>query len=88
MKDYKRVSKTINLALLPEWITVINCLLTNSPIPEEKKDHELSGDWKGFRDCHILPDLVLIYEIGNKDNFKLARLGSHAELGLIKAKKH
>ena len=41
----------------------------------------LSGEWSGFRDCHIKPDLVLIYEKPDTDTLRLVRLGSHSELG-------
>ena len=41
----------------------------------------LSGEWSGFRDCHVKPDLVLIYEKPGTDTLRLVRLGSHSELG-------
>ncbi|WP_139182336.1 type II toxin-antitoxin system YafQ family toxin, partial [Vibrio cholerae] len=42
-------------------------------------DHPLTGNWVGFRDCHIKPDLVLIYRVFN-DQLQLARIGSHSDL--------
>jgi mRNA interferase YafQ len=42
----------------------------------------LTGQWRDFRDCHIRPDLVLIYRRPDADTLQLARLGSHSELGL------
>lgn len=80
-KDYKKISNV--LAILPEWIEVLYCLLNNKPIPKEYKDHELQGDMQGYRDCHILPDLVLLYK-KNQEDFILVRLGSHSELKLMK----
>lgn len=44
------------------------------------RDHELSGDWSGYRECHVKPDLLLIYKKPDKDTLRLARLGSHGEL--------
>ena len=45
-------------------------------------DHALSGEWSDHRDCHVKPDLVLIYQKVRADTLRLVRLGSHAELGL------
>ena len=44
--------------------------------------HALTGDWKDHRDCHVKPDLVLIYQKPDADVLRLVRLGSHSELGL------
>lgn len=45
------------------------------------RDHALTGDWKDHRDCHVKPDLVLIYRKPDDATLQLVRLGSHAELG-------
>jgi mRNA interferase YafQ len=57
-------------------------LVADSPLPVRYRDHLLSGDWKDHRDCHIRPDLVLIYRKPDDDTLQLVRLGSHSELGL------
>ena len=44
--------------------------------------HALSGDWRDHRDCHVKPDLVLIYQKPDAATLRLVRLGSHSELGL------
>ena len=44
------------------------------------RDHDLSGDWAGYRECHIKPDLLLIYRKSEPSTLRLARLGSHSEL--------
>ena len=44
-------------------------------------DHALSGEWADHRDCHVKPDLVLIYQKPDAGTLRLVRLGSHAELG-------
>ena len=80
-KDYKKFSNI--LALLPEWIEAMYCLLNNKQMSKERKDHELHGDMQGYRDCHILPDLVLVYK-KIQDEIILVRLGSHSELRLMK----
>ena len=53
-----------------------------SPYPEKFCDHQLTGKWQEFRDCHIRPDLILIYRKPNAVQLQLVRLGSHSELGL------
>jgi mRNA interferase YafQ len=53
-----------------------------SPLAARQRDHALTGDWKDFRDCHVKPDLVLIYSKPDDQTLVLVRLGSHAELGL------
>jgi mRNA interferase YafQ len=45
-------------------------------------DHPLSGEWNDHRDCHVKPDLILIYRKPDDDSLELVRLGSHSELGL------
>ncbi|MGU5717452.1 type II toxin-antitoxin system YafQ family toxin [Aeromonas taiwanensis] len=44
------------------------------------RDHDLSGDRAGYRECYIKPDLLLIYRKSDADTLRLARLGSHSEL--------
>ena len=61
--------------------TVIDMLANEQPLPEKYKDHALTGDWKGFRECHIQPDWLLIYEINNNELILyLTRTGSHSDL--------
>ncbi|MGA9626895.1 MAG: type II toxin-antitoxin system YafQ family toxin [Bryobacteraceae bacterium] len=60
--------------------TVVTLLLSDRVLPENNRDHALSGDWAGYRECHIRPDLLLIYRKPNADTLRLARLGSHSEL--------
>ena len=57
-------------------------LARDLPLPASLRDHALTGNWKDHRDCHIRPDLVLIYSKPAEDQLILARLGSHSELGL------
>lgn len=78
-KDYKLVIKRgldINKLDL-----VIRLLVLDEPLPECYKDHELSGNWKGFRECHIEPNWLLIYKIYNNNLcLSLTRTGSHSDL--------
>ena len=58
----------------------VELLLSDQVLPEKNRDHALSGDWVGYRECHIKPDLLLIYRKPDADTLRLARLGSHSEL--------
>lgn len=78
--QFKREAKKHFTSLItPEWAEALHCLCNDLPLAEKYQDHALTGNWKGFRDCHIKPDLVLIY--AREDDFlQLVRLGSHAEI--------
>lgn len=82
-KDYKRESKGQHSSALDSLLLAVVALLAaDSPIPERLRDHALTGEWKDHRDCHIKPDLVLIYQMPDPESLILVRLGSHSELGL------
>lgn len=73
-----RHSKMLDAALME----VVNLLVVDMPLPRRNFDHPLSGEWSDHRDCHIKPDLILIYRKPDDDHLDLVRLGSHSELGL------
>jgi mRNA interferase YafQ len=82
-RDYKREAKGQHRATLDaELRPVLSALLTDQPLEPRHRDHALSGDWKDHRDCHVKPDLVLIYMKPDANTLRLVRLGSHSELGL------
>lgn len=82
-RDYKRESKGPYRSSLDEsLVIVIRSLAADIPLPERHRDHALTGNWSGYRDCHLKPDLLLIYEKPDADTLRLIRLGSHSELGL------
>lgn len=84
-RDYKREAKGLHrLTLEKDFITVVTILANDQPLSEKYRDHALSGDWKNCRDCHIKPDLILIYRKLDDAVLQLVRLGSHSELGLWK----
>lgn len=60
---------------------VVKLLATDKPLPLNNADHPLAGDWSDHRDCHIKPDLILIYRKPDDLHLDLVRLGSHAKLG-------
>lgn len=77
-KDFKKARK-LPLLELKIIFDVISALEKEQVLDEKLKDHELSGNWASYRECHIKPDLLLIYQVENS-TLKLARLGSHSEL--------
>jgi mRNA interferase YafQ len=81
-RDYKREQKgKYRVNLDAELLPVLNSLANDLPLEKHYFDHGLSGEWDDHRDCHIKPDLVLIYQ--KEDNtLRLVRLGSHSELGI------
>lgn len=82
-RDYKREIRGRHGATLEaSLLAVLHALVTDEPPAERYRDHSLSGDWAGFRDCHLKPDLILIYEKPDDNTLRLVRLGSHSELGL------
>ena len=78
-KDYRNmVKRGVKPALLE---TILDLLRAQTPLPEKYRDHELSGDYAGFRECHILPDWLLIYRVEEERMvLVLFRTGSHSDL--------
>ena len=79
-QDYKREKKSHKVTLERELKKIVRLLANNKPLPRKYCDHSLMGEWKDHRDCHIRPNLVLIYR--NNDSLELVRLGSHSKLSL------
>lgn len=78
---FKKDMKVLSAEEKKETKTVIKKLAKGETLEEKYHDHQLFGKLKDFRDCHIRPDLVLIYKI--KDNvleLYIYRIGSHAKL--------
>ena len=82
-RDYRRVQanprhRDIEV-LLPR---ILDLLVADELLPARYRDHALTGDWHDHRDCHVKPDLVLIYRKLSGEAFQLVRLDSHSDLGL------
>ncbi len=77
-KDFKKVTK-MTIADIIEVGHVIKTLQMGETLASKYADHALSNNWNGYRDCHIKPDLVLIYK-ADETSLKLARIGSHSEV--------
>ena len=78
-KDLRLAKKRgYNVELLDN---VVDTLAAKQPLDEKYLDHPLSGDYAGFRECHILPDWLLIYRVDEDELFLLlSRTGSHSDL--------
>lgn len=80
-KDLKKIIKQQkNRSLLDN---IVEMLQKKQELPIKNKDHGLTGNWIGYRECHITPDWLLIYRIkgeGDVELLELVRTGSHSEL--------
>ncbi len=78
-RDLKLARKRgLDISLLD---TVVTQLANERPLAVKYKDHELKGNYTGFRECHIMPDWLLIYRVdGNDLMLFLARTGTHSDL--------
>ena len=81
VNNYKRSFKKIRLSDDEElaYIEILYKLLNDEPLEERYKDHQLKGNFEGCRECHIKPDLLLIYKIKD-ETLELLDIGSHSEL--------
>lgn len=78
-KDYKLAMKRgLRISLLED---IVSLLALGEPLPDKNKDHALSGDWVGHRECHIQPDWLLVYRVEeNVLVLTLVRTGTYADL--------
>ncbi len=78
-KDYKlAIKRGLKIGLLEQ---IVANLADGISLPEKNKDHALTGNWVGHRECHILPDWLLVYRV--EDDvliLTLARTGTHSDL--------
>lgn len=80
-RDFKREKRGQHRRDIEALIMVAALLLAEDrPLPEKNRDHALAGEWRDHRECHLKPDLLLIYRKPDADFLQLVRLGSHSEL--------
>lgn len=80
-RDYRTIKSTPRYRDIGTLLTsILELLATDQPLPVANRDHSLSGDWSGYRECHVRPDMLLIYGKTGADLLRLVRLGSHSEL--------
>lgn len=72
-KDLKQIG------LLAELIDVLHYLVNDLPVPENYNDHQLKGNLKKYRECHLKPDLLLAYQ-ATDDSIKLLAIDNHSNL--------
>ena len=78
-RDLKRSQSSGNHPAL-ELQKILELLAEDQPLSEKNKDHALTQNWKDHRECHVKPDLLLIYKLPDAETLRLVRLGSHSEL--------
>lgn len=75
LKRYKHKTEVIN-----KLETILKNLAQGSPVPEENRPHLLTGNYKGYMECHVENDTLLIWWDKDTDIVKLVRFGTHSEL--------
>jgi mRNA interferase YafQ len=79
--DFQRESRGQHRLSIDSRVSaIVSSLVEDTPLPEKNRDHALGGDSCDFRECHLKPDLLLIYRKPNGEVLQLVRLGSHSEL--------
>ena len=80
-RDYRREARSRGREFLHGALSpVIEALANDQPLQYRHRDHALAGDWARYRDCHVRPDLVLIYRKPDTEQLILTRLGSHSQV--------
>jgi mRNA interferase YafQ len=79
-KDWERLSHSgrYDMRRLKEAMLLL--IQNDAPLPPEYFDHDLAGEWKGFRECHIGGDFLLIYDLRQDGSIVFTRAGTHADL--------
>lgn len=82
-KEYRKLLSSNSIENLPFLLgNILDLLQRDIELPPKNKDHLMIGKYKGTRNCHIKPDLVLLYIKVDDDLLILKRIGSHSELGI------
>lgn len=79
-RDFKRTKAMPRHRDIDIVLGEIVGLIADEQLKERHRDHNLGGNWHGNRECHLKPDLLLIYGKPDADNLHLIRMGSHSEL--------
>jgi mRNA interferase YafQ len=79
-KDWERLSHSGRYDMRRLKEAMLMLIANDGPLPPEYSDHALAGEWKGFRECHIGGDFLLIYELRDDGAIVFTRAGSHADL--------
>ena len=80
-RDFKREERGQHRRDVEALLTLaVSLLAEDKPLPEKNRDHALASEWHDFRECHLKPDLLLIYRKSDPGVLQLVRIGSHSEL--------
>lgn len=80
-RDFKREKRGSHRRDIDSLVSdVVSLLAEDKALSEKNRDHGLSGDWRDYRECHLKPDLLLIYRKPDAQVLQLVRMGSHSEL--------
>jgi len=80
-RDYRRVRATPRHSDIEVLLAeIVERLASDLPLSAKHHDHLLGGNWKSHRECHLKPDLLLIYKLPDDETLRLVRMGSHSEL--------
>jgi mRNA interferase YafQ len=80
-RDFKREKSGQHRRDLDELVSItVSLLAEDKLLPEKNRDHTLGGEWQDHCECHLKPDMLLIYRKPNTEILQLVRLGSHSEL--------
>ena|ERR1700722_19090893 len=80
-RDFKREKKEQYRHDLDSLVSdVLTFRVNDASLPKKHRDHVMGGNWKDYRECHLRPDLLLIYRKPGAEVLQLIRLGSHGEL--------
>ena len=81
LRDFKREKKgQYRHEIDSLLVSAISLLADDKPLPDRNRDHRLAGAWSDHRECHLKPDLLLIYRKPSEKILQLVRFGSHSEL--------
>jgi mRNA interferase YafQ len=79
-KDWERLSHSGRYDMNRLKVAMMLLIANDAPLPPEYLGHELAGEWRGFRECHIGGDFLLIYELKSDGAIIFATTGTHSEL--------
>jgi len=80
-RDIRREGKGSNHAILNAVLPkILADLAADVKLAAKYRDHKLTGDWEGYRSCHVTPDLILNYEKPDDKTLRLVRLGTHSKI--------
>ena len=82
-RDFKRVKRSVHGGHVEATLlAVLELLAVDAPLPSRYVDHPMKGQYADCRDCHLRPDLVLVYRKRDADVLELSGIGTHVQLAI------